>query len=105
MLGSFGPQEKPYEVVFPRQGWETAPDGMLARGSYTAKSQFIDDDKQCHLEYEYAFGKCCFQLCFAYSYIAASHPQDLGGQGINNTPHHHLFLCSTFCFEHNCTRL
>ncbi len=56
MIGSFGPQEKPHEVVFPRQGWETAPDGMLARGSYTAKSQFVDDDKQCHLEYEYAFG-------------------------------------------------
>jgi len=55
MIGSYSPVEKPYEVVFPRQGWETAPDGFLARGSYTAKSQFIDDDKQCHLEYEYAF--------------------------------------------------
>jgi Rho GDP-dissociation inhibitor len=55
MLGSYSPVEKPYEVVFPRQGWEEAPSGMLSRGSYTAKSQFVDDDKQCHLEYEYAF--------------------------------------------------
>jgi len=55
MIGSFGPQEKPHEVVFPRQGWEEAPSGMLARGTYNAKSQFIDDDKQNHLEYEYTF--------------------------------------------------
>lgn len=55
MIGSFSPVEKPYEVVFPRNGWEEAPSGMLARGSYTAVSKFIDDDKQTHLEYEYAF--------------------------------------------------
>jgi Rho GDP-dissociation inhibitor len=55
MLGSFGPQAKPHEVTFPRHGWEEAPSGMLSRGSYTAKSQFVDDDNINHLEYEYAF--------------------------------------------------
>jgi len=55
MLGSFGPQAKPHEVTFPRHGWEEAPAGLLSRGSYTAKSQFVDDDGVNHLEYEYAF--------------------------------------------------
>jgi len=55
MLGSFGPQVNAHEVTFPRNGWEEAPSGMLARGSYTAKSQFVDDDNVTHLEYEYAF--------------------------------------------------
>jgi len=55
MLGSFGPQVKAHEVTFPRHGWEEAPSGILSRGSYTAKSQFVDDDNVVHLEYEYAF--------------------------------------------------
>jgi len=60
MLGSFGPQAKPHVVLFPRHGWEAAPSGMLARGSYSAKSAFLDDDKQKHLEYQYAFGELIF---------------------------------------------
>jgi Rho GDP-dissociation inhibitor len=32
---------------------EEAPSGMLARGSYKVKSRFIDDDGQCHLEWEW----------------------------------------------------
>jgi len=55
MIGSFAPQEQPNVSTFPRSGWEEAPKGMLARGKYKAKSQFIDDDKQVHLEFEYAF--------------------------------------------------
>jgi len=55
MIGSFPPQKDSYKSTFPRVGWEEAPKGMLARGKYKAKSQFIDDDKQVHLEYEYAF--------------------------------------------------
>jgi len=55
MLGSFAPQSKFHEVTFPRHGWEETPSGMLARGSYTAISKFVDDDKQQHLQYEYAF--------------------------------------------------
>jgi len=55
MIGSFGPQVTNHEVTFPRLGWEEAPSGLLTRGSYTAKSQFVDDDGANHLEYEYAF--------------------------------------------------
>jgi len=55
MIGSFAPQQEPHKVTFPKNGWEEAPKGLLARGSYKAKSQFVDDDKHVHLEYEYAF--------------------------------------------------
>mmetsp|Transcript_13664 Transcript_13664/g.23352 ORF Transcript_13664/g.23352 Transcript_13664/m.23352 type:complete len:195 (+) Transcript_13664:60-644(+) len=55
MLGSFGPQKDNHSVTFPKQGWDSAPKGTLARGSYTAKSKFIDDDKQTHMQYEYSF--------------------------------------------------
>ncbi|KAI9821750.1 MAG: hypothetical protein M1827_002331 [Pycnora praestabilis] len=34
---------------------EEAPTGMMARGSYTATSKFIDDDNNTHLEFEWAF--------------------------------------------------
>jgi len=57
MLGSYGPQAAPHEVIFPRLAdqWEQAPSGMLARGSYHAISRFVDDDKDRHLEFEYSF--------------------------------------------------
>lgn len=52
MLGTFAPQVEPYMVVMEE---ETTPSGMLARGNYTAKTKFIDDDGRCHLEIEHAF--------------------------------------------------
>lgn len=55
MLGSFGPQAEPHVVLFPRHGWEECPSGMLARGSYAAKSEFVDDDKAKHADFDYAF--------------------------------------------------
>eukprot|EP00294_Goniomonas_avonlea_P009765 CAMPEP_0114559850 /NCGR_PEP_ID=MMETSP0114-20121206/11140_1 /TAXON_ID=31324 /ORGANISM="Goniomonas sp, Strain m" /LENGTH=204 /DNA_ID=CAMNT_0001745345 /DNA_START=12 /DNA_END=626 /DNA_ORIENTATION=- len=55
MIGSYGPQAEPHVVTFPRRDWEQAPSGMLARGSGTAKSKFVDDDGQTHLEFEYCF--------------------------------------------------
>jgi len=55
MIGSYAPAKTAYASTFPRNGWEEAPSGMLARGKYKAKTQFIDDDKAVHLEYEYAF--------------------------------------------------
>jgi len=55
MLGSFPPQADPHLVVFPRHGWEEAPNGMLYRGSYKGRHKFVDDDGQTHLEYEYSF--------------------------------------------------
>jgi hypothetical protein len=39
MIGSYPPQKQPHEAVFPRIGWEEAPSGLLARGSYKAKSK------------------------------------------------------------------
>jgi hypothetical protein len=39
MIGSFGPQVAPHEVVLPRKGWDEAPKGLLARGKYKANSK------------------------------------------------------------------
>jgi Rho GDP-dissociation inhibitor len=55
MIGSFAPKKDPYTMSFPKHGWEEAPKGMLARGTYKAKCQFVDDDKNSHLEFEYTF--------------------------------------------------
>lgn len=55
MIGSYAPNKQAYVSQFPRNGFEEAPSGMLARGKYKAKTQFIDDDKVVHLEYEYSF--------------------------------------------------
>ena len=55
MLGSYPPQEQPHEVVWPRHGWEEAPSGMLARGSYKSTIKFIDDDDHTHLQFDYGF--------------------------------------------------
>ncbi|KAE8730504.1 Rho GDP-dissociation inhibitor 1 [Hibiscus syriacus] len=52
MIGTFSPQPDPYTHEMPE---ETAPSGFMARGSYTAKSKFIDDDNKCHLEINYTF--------------------------------------------------
>lgn len=34
---------------------DEAPSGMMARGHYEAISQFIDDDKQKHLQFDWSF--------------------------------------------------
>ncbi|KAK1404997.1 Rho GDP-dissociation inhibitor 1 [Heracleum sosnowskyi] len=52
MLGTFSPQAEPYTHVMPE---ETTPSGYFARGSYTAKTKFLDDDKNCYLELNYTF--------------------------------------------------
>lgn len=52
MIGTFSPQPEPYTHEMPE---ETAPSGFLARGSYTAKSKFLDDDNKCYLEINYTF--------------------------------------------------
>lgn len=54
-LGSYAPSttEKPYyEKAF--QEIE-APSGMLARGSYSATTKFVDDDKTTHLTFPWSF--------------------------------------------------
>ncbi|XP_018423231.1 PREDICTED: rho GDP-dissociation inhibitor 1-like [Nanorana parkeri] len=51
MVGSYGPRaDEAYEFLTPA---EEAPKGMLARGSYTIKSWFTDDDKTEHLFWEW----------------------------------------------------
>lgn len=52
MLGTFGPREEPYVHLLDE---ETTPSGALARGVYSAKLRFLDDDKKCHMELNYTF--------------------------------------------------
>ncbi|KAM1008972.1 hypothetical protein ACFX2J_005319 [Malus domestica] len=52
MLGTFSPQLEPYTHVLPE---DTTPSGIFARGSYSARSKFADDDNKCFLEINYTF--------------------------------------------------
>ncbi|XP_071730254.1 rho GDP-dissociation inhibitor 1-like [Rutidosis leptorrhynchoides] len=52
MLGTFSPQAEPYIQVMPE---EVTPSGMFARGNYSAKTKFVDDDNKCYLELNYTF--------------------------------------------------
>eukprot|EP00246_Nothoceros_aenigmaticus_P001718 TRINITY_DN1228_c0_g1_i1.p1 TRINITY_DN1228_c0_g1~~TRINITY_DN1228_c0_g1_i1.p1 ORF type:complete len:235 (+),score=25.48 TRINITY_DN1228_c0_g1_i1:238-942(+) len=52
MLGTFGPQREAYVQVMDE---ESTPSGMLARGAYTARTKFVDDDERCHLDVDYTF--------------------------------------------------
>lgn len=52
MLGTFSPQLEPYIYETPD---ETTPTGIFARGSYSARTKFIDDDDKCYLEINYTF--------------------------------------------------
>ena len=52
MVGSYGPKAEPHTYVTPN---DEAPKGMIARGNYTVKSRFLDDDKNVHLEWEWSF--------------------------------------------------
>ncbi|XP_072978051.1 rho GDP-dissociation inhibitor 1-like isoform X1 [Typha angustifolia] len=52
MLGTFSPQLEPYIYETPE---ETTPSGMFARGSYSARTRFVDDDGKRYLEINYTF--------------------------------------------------
>jgi Rho GDP-dissociation inhibitor len=52
MVGSYAPRPEPYEHRLPPGEW---PSGMLARGAYTAKSTFTDDDGSTHLAFTWGF--------------------------------------------------
>ncbi|MQL82572.1 hypothetical protein Taro_015047 [Colocasia esculenta] len=52
MLGTFSPQLEPYVCEMHE---ETTPSGLFARGSYSARSKFVDDDGKCYLEINYTF--------------------------------------------------
>ncbi|OMO65004.1 RHO protein GDP dissociation inhibitor [Corchorus olitorius] len=52
MLGTFSPQAEPYTHEMPE---EKTPFGMFARGAYTARSKFADDDDKSYSEINYTF--------------------------------------------------
>lgn len=51
MVGSYAPKHELQSYTTPL---EDAPSGMIARGTYTIKSQFTDDDKHDHLSWEWS---------------------------------------------------
>ncbi|CAK7349317.1 unnamed protein product [Dovyalis caffra] len=52
MLGTFAPHREPYVYTLEE---DTTPSGVLARGIYSAKLKFEDDDRRCHMELKYSF--------------------------------------------------
>ena len=52
MIGTFSPQTETYTHEMPE---ETTPSGIFARGVYSARSKFSDDDNKCYLEINYTF--------------------------------------------------
>ncbi|KAK9288876.1 hypothetical protein L1049_017342 [Liquidambar formosana] len=52
MLGTFSPQQEPYTYELEE---ETTPSGMFARGWYSARTKFVDDDGKCYLDISYYF--------------------------------------------------
>ncbi|KAK4360076.1 hypothetical protein RND71_022305 [Anisodus tanguticus] len=52
MIGAFSPQLEPYTHEMPE---DTTPFGIFARGSYSARTKFLDDDNKCYLEINYTF--------------------------------------------------
>lgn len=55
MIGSYPPNTTDKPVHVKKFAQEEAPSGMMARGSYTAVSRFVDDDDHTHLKFEWAF--------------------------------------------------
>jgi len=52
MLGTFSPRQEPYTCEMEE---ETTPSGIFARGSYHARTKFVDDDGKCYLDVNYYF--------------------------------------------------
>ncbi|XVF84502.1 hypothetical protein PTKIN_Ptkin17bG0041900 [Pterospermum kingtungense] len=52
MLGTFSPQKEPYTYELEE---ETTPSGLFARGSYSARTKFVDDDGKTFLDLSYNF--------------------------------------------------
>lgn len=52
MLGTFGPREEPYTYDAEE---DTTPSGIFARGSYSARLKFVDDDGKVYLDMRYNF--------------------------------------------------
>ncbi|XP_024372150.1 rho GDP-dissociation inhibitor 1 [Physcomitrium patens] len=52
MMGTFAPQQEAYVHIAEE---EVTPCGPLARGAYTARKKFVDDDGRVYLELDYSF--------------------------------------------------
>ncbi|XP_020229845.1 rho GDP-dissociation inhibitor 1 [Cajanus cajan] len=52
MLGTFSPRQEPYTYELEE---ETTPSGLFARGTYSARTKFVDDDRKCYLDTSYHF--------------------------------------------------
>ncbi|CAI8611686.1 unnamed protein product [Vicia faba] len=52
MIGTFSPQAEPYTHEMPE---DTTPSGLFARGTYSARTKFVDDDKKSYLDINYTF--------------------------------------------------
>lgn len=54
-LGSYAPNTKERPFYVKSLGAVEAPSGLLARGSYSAVTKFVDDDKTEHLSFPWSF--------------------------------------------------
>ncbi|KAK7247021.1 hypothetical protein RIF29_41897 [Crotalaria pallida] len=52
MLGTYSPQQEPYTYELEE---ETTPSGLFARGTYSSRTKFVDDDRKCYLDASYHF--------------------------------------------------
>ncbi|KAK7368413.1 hypothetical protein VNO80_10438 [Phaseolus coccineus] len=52
MLGTYSPRQEPYTYELEE---ETTPSGLFARGTYSARTKFVDDDRKCYLDTCYHF--------------------------------------------------
>ncbi|KAK7319019.1 hypothetical protein RJT34_03728 [Clitoria ternatea] len=52
MLGTYSPRQEPYTYELEE---ETTPSGLFARGTYSARTKFVDDDRKCYLDMSYHF--------------------------------------------------
>ena len=52
-LGSYPPSSQPFTFEFPRFDYSEAPKGMLFRGDYKAKNEFIDTEGNTHFKITY----------------------------------------------------
>ncbi|ELP83527.1 Rho GDP-dissociation inhibitor, putative [Entamoeba invadens IP1] len=53
MLGSYPPKNDFQALELPKNDWNEAPSGLLARGEYKSNVKFFDDDKVTHLQFDY----------------------------------------------------
>ncbi|CAJ1938794.1 unnamed protein product [Sphenostylis stenocarpa] len=52
MLGTYSPRQESYTYELEE---ETTPSGMFSRGTYSARTKFVDDDRKCYLDTSYYF--------------------------------------------------